>query len=137
MSKAGKLAGIWEPAVEEVELRPIVVVPMCEVPAGKMPRTAGALVRQALKCGYRVWSTYALALVPGVRRKDGDNYARITLTLESVAVRLRLPGRERRAWAMWHNGSFQQAWARDGSTWAIQLGSKELSEWVNAIRLSD
>lgn len=146
--KASALAGVWEPAAEEFGgLRPHVVIPMCEVPAGKMPRGAAGVVKLALAAGLEVWSTYAMAFVPGARRKVAEaakvpagevevkaTFERITITLETVAVRLWLADESRRAWATWHNGNFEQAWARDVTT--HQLNSGDLRAWIEASKMS-
>lgn len=102
-----------------VDLKPIVVVPMCAVPDGKMPATATHIVRLALECGMKVWSTYAVALVPNVLRAK----QRVTLTLESVAVRFRKDGR--RGYAVWHNGQFAEAATMLAGSWPVKRGMED------------
>jgi hypothetical protein len=79
-----------------------------------MPRAATALVGKAmaLRCdALRIRSTYAAALVPGVRR-DGELG---TVHRESVAVRLRGPG----------GGGFIVWETEDGASWS--LGARRFS----------
>lgn len=113
------------------DLRPYVVVPMCDVPAGKMPRNAVGMVGRAVEMGLWVRSSYAVALVPGVLRKvagfarieggegadaKGGGMQRVTVTLESVVVRFR----DAFGWsgyASWHcvdggSWSFECCWVR-------------------------
>lgn len=136
-------AGFWEAPPPEVELSPFVVIPMCEVPAGKMPTTAAGLVRRALAAGMRVWSTYAMALVPGVRRKSAETdedgkrrFIEITLTLETVAVRFWLADESRRGWATWHNGSFEQAYVRVRGQGRWRVGADDLKLWIDEAKIS-
>ena len=86
------------------DLKPFVVVPQCDVPAGKMPAAAAGVVRRALELGLSVRSTYAVALDPGRLRRvvgferseggegdaaKGGSTMRVTVTLETIAVRVR------------------------------------------------
>lgn len=116
---------------------------MREVPAGKTPRGAASAVKLALACGLEVWSTYSMAFVPGIRRKIADAanvpagevevkaiFARVTITLEVVAVRFWRPDESRRGWATWHNGSFEQAWVREWTSLPQRLNSDELAAWL-------
>lgn len=113
-------------------LRPWVLTPGCDVPAGKMPRNATALIGRAIELGLRVRSTYAVALIPNVLRKikgftriDGNEGAdakggsmeRVAVTLESIVVRVGAVDGWR-AWLSWHcvDGaawSFDRCWVRD------------------------
>lgn len=107
------------------ELAPFVVVPMTDVPMGKMPAAAVALVRRALELGFVVRSTYAVALVPGVLRKvagfvraeggEGDtarggSMTRVTVMMETIAVRVR----EATGWAAYLIWS-----CVDGGSWSM------------------
>ena len=107
------------------ELGPMVVVGMCDVPDGKMPAAATAIVRRAIEGGMWVRSTYAVVFVPNVLRKvvgflrgeggegdaaKGGSMARVTVTRETVAVRVRVTeGRWPQAYAIWLSD--------DGSAW--------------------
>lgn len=138
-----KLAGIWEAAPAEIELRPFVVVPMCAVPDGKMPKGARAVVRAALAAGLGVWTTFTVVLMPGVRKlvrgerveigQDAgarNYYVKMTETVESVVVRLRTRDAAHQAWAAWHNGRFEHAFARRPGALPWRLSSGELSAWI-------
>lgn len=116
---------------EVVELRPYVVVPMCPVPAGKMPRGALVVVKLAVECGMKVWSTYAVALVPGVLRKVAGQMERVTVTLESVVVRF--AAATARGYAIFHDGSFQYAVTREAGQWSVTRGMRDSKAGVAGI----
>lgn len=113
-----------------VELRPLVLVPMSDVPDGKMPRGARSVVKKWLARGLVVRSTYTLALVPGVRRKVDGVFAEITETVETVVVRGAPGSRSEgpRVWASWHNGSFEAAQVLDAGHGVRNIDSKALGE---------
>ena len=119
------LALMVRPAeVEKIDPRPIVVIPMCAVPDGKMPKAATALVAAALDAGMKVWSTYTMCYVPNVLRAG----QRVVLELDSVVVRLRRP--EVRMWASWHNGRFAAAQSRLPGALPVDRGAREIAKLV-------
>ncbi len=107
------------------EFAPIVVVPACDVPDGKMPQTAAAMVRRALALGCVVRSTYAVAFDPGVLRAG----ERVTLTLETIVVRFRHAGAGWAAYACWACESaggawrFDSAWIREPGQWPRRVNT--------------
>lgn len=109
------------------DLAPFVVVAMADVPDGRMPRNATVLVRRCLDMGLRVRSTYAVAMVPGVLRKvrgftrgvggegdaaKGGSMERVTVTRESVAVRVWEPVTRWASYLIWHSD--------DGAAWSME-----------------
>lgn len=114
--------GLWDggeaAAAERTwEAAPIVLVGARDVPDGLMPTGATRAVAKLLTAGCVVRSTYAVALVPGVLRKIGDERQRVTVTRESIAVRFASPEHGGRGWLTWERD--------DGADWAIK------SRWIH------
>lgn len=119
-----------DPAPEP--LKPYVVVPMCDVPAGKMPSNAALLVGRALGLGLKVRSTYTAVLVPNKLRGG----RRVTLLMDTVAVRF-ADGSGWRGYAMWHDGSFQHAFVGTRGNWPVQVDWNGVYVSGSFVRKSD
>lgn len=113
-------------------LKPVIMVPMCDVPDGKMPAAATRFVGRALALGLKVRSTYAAALVPDLLRAG----VRVTELIESVAVRF-TDGSGWRGYAMWHNGSFKYAFVGTKGNWPVRVSWDGVYVLGSFIRKSD
>jgi hypothetical protein len=81
-------AGLWEAdEIVDTSAAPVVLIPACEVPDGKMPQGARLAAAKVADAGFDWSAAYASAIVSGVRRKVDGAFIKAALIRESVSVR--------------------------------------------------
>lgn len=104
---------------------PAPEVPCRPATEDEIPRAAKLMRKRAETAGWAVAVTYARGTVMYLTGKPGA-------VVDSIALRLHKPNRY--AWAIWYGTRFEaaQAWDRDVSPFAKNVGAKQLSAWLVA-----